>query len=109
MNVPLTDILIVSYRENEINPDEVLNLKAQVDEKKTELSAVDNELKATQNSSSAKDSIIGISEQQIQISRKEKRREKWIAAGDWIKDKWKELTGGTVLFGIGVGVGYALK
>lgn len=109
MVVPLTDILIVGYRQNEINSDEVLNLNSEIDELRKRNEYLEKELEASKNSSAAKDSTSAALEEQVGLHEEQNKKRFWKDVGDWFKDKWEWVTGVTAAAGVGFGVGYATK
>lgn len=113
MVVPLVDVLIVGYRENEVVQGEVINLNAENEELRNENDLLQKELQASKNSSAAKDSVIDTKDEKEEFTKEQERKRKWKQGlkkvGDFFKDAWQELTIGGAAFAVGVGVGYGAK
>ena len=110
---PLLDTIIVAYRENEVNQDEVINLNAENTELRKANDLLQKELQASKNSSAAKDSVIDVKDEKEDFTKEQERKRKWkeglAKVGNFFKDAWQEITIGAAAFGVGMGVGYGAK
>lgn len=97
------------YLKNGINSDKVVDLEGDIKKYQGKVSKLEAKVEQYEKAMEQKDVIIESSDEQKELTKKEIRRMRNKAVGDWFKDKWQELTIGTGAFGLGVGVGYLAK
>lgn len=104
-----TDSLIKSYNRDKINRDIVIKLRNSQRNWITERESLNRALLACQLANDATVDMVELSEEETALTKRELRRMKMKAVGDFFKNQWQLLTVGGGALGVGVTVGYLAK
>ena len=97
------------YRENEIHKGKVIDLSGANESLKLKVVELKGQLMDKDTILSASDELLAIEGERVSMTKKELRKQKRMAIGQWFKDKWQMIVVASGAFGVGVGVGFFAK